>query len=154
MGASDPRFLPYRIFLVWLVLLSKSKVIKDIVVIPDKQISRLFPHRQQIFSSSPTKSTVLTAFTRILRKLIRQGPRYFSSITTRCNTRLEMSQPEWKPEGMIETLFERALAGNKWASTNAPTAGARTKKDLPVGDAAFQLYSLATPVMQLKVIIP
>ena len=57
-----------------------------------------------------------------------------------------MSSPEWQPEEKIESLFERALKGNKWAGTNAPTAGARTEKDVPVGEADFQLYSLATPV--------
>jgi len=35
--------------------------------------------------------------------------------------------------------------GGKFASINRPTAGAREDKDLPVGDHAFQLYSLATP---------
>ena len=37
------------------------------------------------------------------------------------------------------------LLGNKWGAINAPTAGARVQQDLPVGDASFQLYSLATP---------
>ena len=32
-----------------------------------------------------------------------------------------------------------------FASINAPTAGARDEKDLPRGDASFQLYSLASP---------
>lgn len=32
-----------------------------------------------------------------------------------------------------------------FAAINAPTAGARVEKELPVGDAPFQLYSLATP---------
>lgn len=32
-----------------------------------------------------------------------------------------------------------------FASINAPTAGARTQKDLPVGEHPLQLYSLATP---------
>ena len=35
--------------------------------------------------------------------------------------------------------------GGKFASINAPTAGARDKKVLPVGDHPLQLYSLATP---------
>lgn len=34
---------------------------------------------------------------------------------------------------------------NKFASINAPTAGARTQRDLPSGDNEIQLYSLATP---------
>lgn len=58
----------------------------------------------------------------------------------------KMSAPEWKPEGSIFPLFERALAGNKWAGTNSSTAGPRTEKEASVGDADFQLYSLATPV--------
>ncbi|NNC47685.1 MAG: glutathione-dependent disulfide-bond oxidoreductase [Sphingomonas sp.] len=35
--------------------------------------------------------------------------------------------------------------GGKFASINAPTAGAREDKALPVGDHPLQLYSLATP---------
>ncbi len=36
-------------------------------------------------------------------------------------------------------------SGGKFASTNRPIAGATHDKDLPVGDHALQLYSLATP---------
>jgi len=35
--------------------------------------------------------------------------------------------------------------GNKFASINAPTAGAREEKELPVGEHPLQLYSLGTP---------
>ncbi|PMG77824.1 glutathione-dependent disulfide-bond oxidoreductase [Vibrio lentus] len=35
--------------------------------------------------------------------------------------------------------------GNKWANINSPESGARFDKELPVGDHAFQLYSLGTP---------
>ena len=35
--------------------------------------------------------------------------------------------------------------GGQFAGINRPTAGAREDRDLPVGDHAFQLYSLATP---------
>lgn len=35
--------------------------------------------------------------------------------------------------------------GGKFASINSPTAGARNDKELPVGDAPLQLYSLNTP---------
>ena len=35
--------------------------------------------------------------------------------------------------------------GGRFASINAPTAGAREDKDLPVGEHDFQLHSLATP---------
>lgn len=35
--------------------------------------------------------------------------------------------------------------GGRFASINRPTAGSREERDLPVGDHAFQLYSLATP---------
>lgn len=55
-----------------------------------------------------------------------------------------MSTTEWQPPAKIEELFAKS-AGNKWASINSPTAGARTTKDVPVGTAPLQLYSLATP---------
>jgi len=51
---------------------------------------------------------------------------------------------EWAPPAKVEEVFP-VLAGNNFSSINAPTAGARTQKDLPVGPAPFQLYSLATP---------
>ncbi|MEZ8065388.1 glutathione-dependent disulfide-bond oxidoreductase [Vibrio sp. FF145] len=35
--------------------------------------------------------------------------------------------------------------GNKWANINSSESGARFDKELPVGDHAFQLYSLGTP---------
>ena len=35
--------------------------------------------------------------------------------------------------------------GNRFASINAPTAGAREEKELPVGEHPLQLYSLGTP---------
>ena len=38
-----------------------------------------------------------------------------------------------------------APSGGKFASINAPTAGAREEKPLPVGKHPLQLYSLATP---------
>ncbi|NOJ07715.1 glutathione-dependent disulfide-bond oxidoreductase [Vibrio splendidus] len=38
-----------------------------------------------------------------------------------------------------------ADGGNKWANINSPESGARFDKELPVGDYAFQLYSLGTP---------
>src|SRR5690606_14460832 len=38
-----------------------------------------------------------------------------------------------------------APSGGKFASINAPTAGAREEKALPVGKHPLQLYSLATP---------
>ena len=93
-------------------------------------------------------SLAFTGFTAINRKSVHRGG-YHSAVINLC-TKADMSQPEWKPEGKIESLFERALAGNKWAGTNAPTAGVRTQKDAPVGKAEFQLYSLATPVSANK----
>ncbi|MGP9544933.1 glutathione-dependent disulfide-bond oxidoreductase [Psychrobacter sp. AOP7-B1-25] len=36
-------------------------------------------------------------------------------------------------------------SGGKFASINSPTSGARYDKELPVGDAPLQLYSLNTP---------
>ncbi|GEM79288.1 glutathione-dependent disulfide-bond oxidoreductase [Vibrio superstes] len=38
-----------------------------------------------------------------------------------------------------------AEGGNKWANINSPESGARFERDLPVGEHAFQLYSLGTP---------
>ena len=35
--------------------------------------------------------------------------------------------------------------GGKFASINRPTSGARYDKELPIGDAPLQLYSLNTP---------
>ena len=35
--------------------------------------------------------------------------------------------------------------GNRFASINAPTAGAREEKELPIGKHPLQLYSLGTP---------
>lgn len=51
---------------------------------------------------------------------------------------------EWTPPAKVEELYASA-AGNQFASINAPTAGARTPDEVPVGDAPFQFYSLATP---------
>ena len=53
-------------------------------------------------------------------------------------------EKEWKAPAKIEDLFAKT-AGNKWASTNSPEAGARTEKELEKGDAPYQLYSVATP---------
>lgn len=52
--------------------------------------------------------------------------------------------PKWTPPAKVEELYA-ATSGNKFASINAPTAGAREEKALPEGSAPFQLYSLATP---------
>jgi len=51
---------------------------------------------------------------------------------------------EWKAPPRLEDCYPH-LAGNRFASTNSDTAGARTQKALPAGSAEFQLYSLATP---------
>jgi GSH-dependent disulfide-bond oxidoreductase len=51
---------------------------------------------------------------------------------------------QWKPPQKVEELFI-STSGNKFASINRPTAGAREQQDVPVGNASFQLYSLATP---------
>ena len=50
----------------------------------------------------------------------------------------------WMPPNYVEDLFA-TTAGNKFASINAPTSGAREEKELPCGDAPIQLYSLGTP---------
>ncbi|WP_115367433.1 glutathione-dependent disulfide-bond oxidoreductase [Alteripontixanthobacter maritimus] len=44
-----------------------------------------------------------------------------------------------------EVWTHDAENGGKFANINAPTAGSRESRELPVGDHPFQLYSLATP---------
>jgi hypothetical protein len=44
------------------------------------------------------------------------------------STMSDFTAPEWTPLPKIEDLFEKALAGNKWASINAPTAGAKFER--------------------------
>ncbi|KNC75048.1 hypothetical protein SARC_12418 [Sphaeroforma arctica JP610] len=51
---------------------------------------------------------------------------------------------DWTPPSKIEDLYKNA-DGNKFASINAPTAGARDDVELPKGESPIQLYSLATP---------
>lgn len=63
-----------------------------------------------------------------------------------------MSTPDWSPPAKIEDLYSKT-AGNMFAAINSPTAGARLEKDLPVGNAPIQLYSLATPNGQKASII-
>ena len=41
--------------------------------------------------------------------------------------------------------WDQGADGSKFASINAPTAGAREEKNLPVGEHPLQLYSLGTP---------
>ena len=55
-----------------------------------------------------------------------------------------MSSSDWTPPKSAELLYPH-LSGNQFASINRDTAGAQTEKPLPVGQAEFQLYSLATP---------
>jgi len=50
----------------------------------------------------------------------------------------------WCPPQKIEDLFA-ATDGNNFSQINRPTAGARSPDPVPRGEAAFQLYSLATP---------
>jgi len=52
-----------------------------------------------------------------------------------------MADPTYTPPE-VWTYSEN---GGKFAGINRPTAGAREERDLPVGEHAFQLYSLATP---------
>ncbi len=42
-------------------------------------------------------------------------------------------------------VWKNVESGGKFASINRPTAGARETRELPRGEHAFQLYSLATP---------
>jgi len=51
---------------------------------------------------------------------------------------------EWQAPSSIEETFAH-LQGNKFASLNSDTAGARNERPLSVGSAEYQLYSLATP---------
>ena len=53
-----------------------------------------------------------------------------------------MADPTYTPP---KVWTHDAENGGKFASINRPTAGAREKKDLPVGEHPHQLYSLATP---------
>ncbi|WP_394727286.1 glutathione-dependent disulfide-bond oxidoreductase [Altererythrobacter sp. GH1-8] len=53
-----------------------------------------------------------------------------------------MADPTYTPPAVWTP--ENNEAG-RFTGINRPTAGARTQKDLPVGDNPFQLYSLATP---------
>lgn len=52
-----------------------------------------------------------------------------------------MADPTYTPP----PVWQNTESGGKFANINRPTAGARVEKDLPAGDHAFQLYSLATP---------
>jgi GST-like protein len=51
---------------------------------------------------------------------------------------------DWVAPASLEEAYTK-LSGNRFAGLNSDTAGARTEKELPVGPAEFQLYSLATP---------
>lgn len=53
-----------------------------------------------------------------------------------------MADPTYTPPAVWTFDAEN---GGRFAAINAPTAGARTQKELPVGGHDFQLYSLATP---------
>ena len=53
-----------------------------------------------------------------------------------------MTDPTYTPPAVWTNDTEN---GGRFASINRPTAGAREKRDLPVGDHPLQLYSLATP---------
>jgi GST-like protein len=51
---------------------------------------------------------------------------------------------EWTPPEKVEELFAKA-GGNRFASINQPTSGARAEVPLPDTDRPVQLYSLGTP---------
>ncbi|XUU59805.1 glutathione-dependent disulfide-bond oxidoreductase [Erythrobacter sp. HA6-11] len=53
-----------------------------------------------------------------------------------------MSDPTYTPPAVWTPENDEA---GRFTGINRPTAGARTDKELPVGDNPFQLYSLATP---------
>lgn len=50
----------------------------------------------------------------------------------------------WTPPPKLDDLFTH-LKGNQFANVNSSTSGARSQKELPVGNAKLQFYSLATP---------
>ena len=50
----------------------------------------------------------------------------------------------WNPPSSIEALYA-ATAGNKFSGINRPTAGSREEKEVPLGTAPIQYYSLGTP---------
>lgn len=52
-----------------------------------------------------------------------------------------MADPTYTPPA----VWQPTESGGQFANINRPTAGARFERDLPSGDHAFQLYSLATP---------
>ncbi len=52
-----------------------------------------------------------------------------------------MADPTYTPP----SVWQNTTSGGKFASINRPTAGARFDKELPAGEHALQLYSLATP---------
>lgn len=51
----------------------------------------------------------------------------------------------WKPPAKIEELFEKPELAPIAKGMNMPTAGPRSQEPVPMGNAPFQLYSLATP---------
>ena len=53
-----------------------------------------------------------------------------------------MADPTYTPP---EVWTNETENGGRFASINRPTAGARTQRDLPVGEHPLQLHSLATP---------
>ena len=55
----------------------------------------------------------------------------------------EQTLSEWTPPKVWK--WDEGADGNKFASINRPTAGAREEKALPVGEHPLQLYSLGTP---------
>jgi len=54
-----------------------------------------------------------------------------------------VKEGEWNPPAKIEELYGKVVTG--FASMNKPTAGPQSDDAVPVGNAGFQLYSLATP---------
>jgi len=56
----------------------------------------------------------------------------------------DSSDNPWVPPAHIEELYSKA-DGNRFASINRPTAGARHTSELPTGEAPIQLYSFRTP---------
>lgn len=63
-----------------------------------------------------------------------------------------MSDTIYKAPEKVEELFA-ANNGSKFASINAPTAGAREVKELPEGTHPFQFYSINTPNGQKPAIL-
>jgi hypothetical protein len=113
------------------------------------KLARFTPSNRfrRVFGHSWTAAIGLAASARPLSPV---KPRSISSTSTPSllETASKMASAaqknEWSPPKKIEDLYS-AVAGGNFSAINQPNAGPREQKELPRGDAAFQLYSLSTP---------